>query len=254
MFDYSFQFNFLYTYITLSRFTARCIMADMDNRTFSNATEFSVIDTVCLQPKANHVGLLGGTFNPVHNGHLRMARVALDEFMLGEVVFIPSGNPPHKRSEAIVPAEHRMNMLRLAISGENRFSMDTLEVDRPGLTYTVDTLEALLRVHRDTVYHYIIGADTLYELPTWRNFERVITLTCFICVLRPGVADEGSYAFAEALNSKYGPRIVIAREKGLDISSSLIRSLVADGQSAAGLMPEAVSDYIKLNRLYRQGD
>ncbi|MEM5776001.1 MAG: nicotinate-nucleotide adenylyltransferase, partial [Anaerolineaceae bacterium] len=169
-------------------------------RVFSDPTEFSAIDTVCLHPKANHIGLLGGTFNPVHNGHIRMACIALDEFMLGEVVFIPAGNPPHKRSEAIAPAEHRVNMLRLAIQDESRFSINTLEIDREGLTYTVDTLETLRHLHPGNEYNYIIGADTLYELPGWRNFERVIALTCFICVLRPGVADIGAYEFAQALN------------------------------------------------------
>lgn len=227
-------------------------MCDMGNAVYNSSAEFSDMDTLCLQPKANCVGLLGGTFNPVHNGHISMARIALDEFLLGEVVFIPAGNPPHKRNEAIASAEHRINMLELAIRDENRFSVDTLEIHREGLTYTVDTLEALCRTHPNTEYHYIIGADTLYELPSWRNFERVIALTRFICVLRPGITDEGAHLFAESLNQKYGPRIVIAREKGLDISSSLIRRLLSDHRSVHGCIPQAVSDYIRLNHLYLQ--
>lgn len=228
-------------------------MVDMKDTAFG-AAEFSSIDTLCLQPKLNRVGLLGGTFNPVHNGHIRMACIALDEFLLGEVVFIPLGIPPHKRDEYVAPAEHRLNMLMLAIQDENRFVVDTIELDREGFTYTVDTLEALCRAHPNTEYHYIIGADTLYELTNWKNFRRVIALTHFICVLRPGVDDVGAHEYAKILSQRYGARIEIARDQGPDISSSLIRRLAADNRLASGLMPESVAEYIRLNGLYRQGD
>ena len=229
-------------------------MINMKCGTFNDIAEFSSIDTLCLQPKANRVGLLGGTFNPIHSGHIRMACIALDEFILGEVVFIPTGSPPHKRNEYVAPAEHRLNMLRLAIQDESRFSVDSIEIYREGLTYTVDTLEVLCQEHPNTEYYYIIGADTLYELTGWRNFNRVIALTQFICVLRPGVDDDRVHEYAQMLNQRYGPRIAIAQDKGPDISSSLIRCLIADNRLAAGLMPESVAEYIRLNQLYRQGD
>ncbi len=224
----------------------------MKSTALGETAEFSYIDTLCLQPKANRVGLLGGTFNPVHNGHISMAYIALYEFLLGEVVFIPLGLPPHKRDEYIASAEHRLNMLKLATQDESRFSIDTIELDRTGYTYTVDTLEALRRAHPQTEYYYIIGADTLYELTGWKNFERVSTLTSFICVLRPGVDDAGAREYAQMLNERYGYRIHVARDKGPDISSSLVRQLVTDNRLASGLLPDSVAEYIRQYRIYAQ--
>ena len=226
----------------------------MKSAAFGDTAEFSYIDTLCLQPKANRVGLLGGTFNPVHNGHIRMACIALDEFLLGEVVFLPLGIPPHKRYKVIAPAEHRLAMLRLAIREETRFSVDTIEIFREGVTYTVDTLELLCRSNPKTEYYYIVGADTLYELTSWKNFERVISLTRFICVLRPGIDDKDAHIYAHTLNKRYGERFFISREKGPDISSSLIRSLAKDNRIPEGLLPPSVAEYIRLNRIYIQGD
>jgi nicotinate-nucleotide adenylyltransferase len=229
-------------------------MSDMKSAAHGGEAEFSSIDTLSIQPRQNRGGLLGGTFNPVHNGHIRMAYIAMDEFLLGEVVFIPLGVPPHKRNQHIASAEHRLAMLHLAIGSEKRFSVDTIEITRTGFTYTVDTLEALCKVHPDTDYYYIIGADTLYELHAWRNFERVIMMTRFICVLRPGVEDGAARDYAKELNVRYGERVFVAREKGPDISSSLIRDMAAGNRIASGLMPENVAQYIRLNRIYIQGD
>jgi nicotinate-nucleotide adenylyltransferase len=227
---------------------------DMKSTAFSETVEFSYIDKLCLQPKQNRVGLLGGTFNPVHNGHISMAYIALYEFLLGEIVFVPLGQPPHKQDEFIAPSEHRLNMLRLATHDEPRFSVDTIEVNRSGFTYTVDTLESLCRMHPQTEYYYIIGADTLYELMGWKNFERVIALTRFICVMRPGVNEAGVREYSQMLNIKYENRIYVAREKGPDISSSLIRRLEADNRLASGLLPDSVAEYILKNRIYSKGD
>ena len=224
----------------------------MKSAAFGDTAEFSYFDTLCLQPKVNRVGLLGGTFNPVHNGHISMAYIALYEFLLGEVVFIPLGLPPHKRDEYIVSAKHRFTMLRLATQDENRFSIDTIELERSGYTYTVDTLEALCRAHPQNEYYYVIGADTLYELTSWKNFNHVSTLTSFICVLRPGVDDAGARAYAQMLNDRFGYRIHVARDKGPDISSSLIRQLAADNRLASGLLPDSVEDYIHQHRIYAQ--
>lgn len=224
----------------------------MTSVTFGDTAEFSYLDTLSLQPKQNRVGLLGGTFNPVHNGHVSMAYIALYEFLLGEVVFVPLGLPPHKKDELIASSDHRLNMLRLATQNENRFTIDTLELERTGFTYTVDTLEALRKAHPNNEYYYIIGADTLYELTGWRRFERVNALTSFICVLRPGVDDAGARSYAQTLNERLGCRIYVARDKGPDISSSLIRQLMADSRLTSGLLPESVAKYIRLHHIYAQ--
>ena len=226
----------------------------MKSAVFGETAEFSYFDSLCLQPKANRVGLLGGTFNPVHTGHIRMACIALEEFLLGEIIFLPLGTPPHKRNEYIAPADHRLAMLRLAIRGEPRFTVSTIEIFREGLTFTVDTLESLCRSNPRAEYYYIIGADTLYEIKSWKKFERVIALTRFICVLRPGVNDDDARAYAQTLNVRYGERIFISQERGPDISSSLIRHLAKNNRIPDGLLPRSVADYIHRNRIYTQGD
>ena len=213
-------------------------------------TEFSQLEIQRTQPRTNRIGILGGTFNPVHNGHLRIAYIALYEFLLGEIVFLPLGTPPHKSGEAIAPACMRLDMIRIAIEGESRFSVSSMEIDRVGCTYTVDTLEALRRNNHNAEYYFIIGADTLFELRTWKRIDRVMLLTSFICVLRPGQDDIQVRQYADALNDQYGGRIYIAREEGPDISSSHIRLLLAHRKSCEGLVPAKVARYLDKNRVY----
>jgi len=213
-------------------------------------TEFSSLKTEYLQPKQKRVGLLGGTFNPVHNGHISMAYIALYEFLLGEVIFLPLGKPPHKNDEAIACVTHRINMIRLATAHEKRFSVSTLETDRNGITYTVDTLELLMRKNNDASYYYIIGSDTLFDIASWRNIERVMLLTDFICILRPGQEELSVKEYADTLNTQYGHKIHFAKERGPDVSSSLIRSSAAQNRLCSGLLPDCVANYILQNRVY----
>jgi nicotinate-nucleotide adenylyltransferase len=215
-----------------------------------HSTEFSHIETKYGLPKQNRVGILGGTFNPVHFGHIAIAKIALYEFALGEIVFLPLGLPPHKRNEYIAPPESRLDMIKLAIEEEKRFSVNTIELYRDGFTYSVDTLEILTRENRNTEYYYIIGADSLFELKTWKNFERVFCLTNFICVLRPGQDDMEVKEYAERLNEEYGYKFFVAEDKGPDISSSDIRESAAKGRLKSGLLPEKVLRYIEKKHLY----
>lgn len=216
----------------------------------SHLAEFSRIDTEFI--KQNRVGLLGGTFNPVHNGHIKMAYIALYEFGLGEVVFLPLGDPPHKRQEFLATAEHRLEMIQLAISGETRFSVSTVETGRKGLTYTVDTLEILTRAQPQTSFYYIIGADTLFELENWKCYERVFFLTDFICIMRPGQDQRRVCEQADRLNSRFGHKIYIADERGPDISSSQIRSQICENKLSDKLVPMAVARYITHHKVYNQ--
>lgn len=213
-------------------------------------TEFSSLESAHLLQKQKRTGLLGGTFNPVHNGHIHLAYIALYEFMLGEVVFLPVGMPPHKRDTYVAPAKERLEMIRLAIAEEKRFSLSTVETDRSGTTYTVDTLELLARGNYDGTYYYIIGSDTLFELMSWRHIERVMMLTDFICILRPGQDERSVKRFADNINHKYGDKIHFARERGPDISSSLIRTLAANHKLCDGLVPQSVASYIRKNNVY----
>lgn len=216
-------------------------------------TEFSHFEMNGIEGRQNRVGLLGGTFNPVHCGHICMAYIALYEFSLGEVIFLPVGDPPHKQNEYVAPASQRLDMLRLATQNEKRFSVSTVETSRSGYTYTVDTMEMLTRTRKDTDFYYIIGADTLFELKSWRNFERVMFLTDFICILRPGQNDSKALQFAEQLNKDYGHKIHIATERGPAIASSDIRLLACDDVLPSGMVPVNVAHYIKQNGIYKSG-
>ena len=215
-------------------------------------TEFSQIETEYLRMKPNRIGILGGTFNPIHSGHLKMAYIALYEFGLGEIVFLPLGTPPHKRDDFVASAHHRLEMIKIAIADEKRFTLSTLETDRNGYTYTVDTLELLARSQTQKSCYYIIGADTLFELENWKNYERVFILTDFICILRPGQDLARVRQFADRLNDRYGSKIHLADECGPNISSSQIRSQMNANKLADGLVPRKVAQYIVQNRVYNQ--
>lgn len=213
--------------------------------------EFSSLESKCIASRQNRVGLLGGTFNPVHCGHITMATIALYEFSLGEVIFLPLGMPPHKRGEFVASAQQRLDMVRLAIADENRFSLSTIETRRSGYTYTVDTLEMLSRARKETDFYYIIGSDTLLELTTWKNYERVLLLTDFICIMRPGLDDTKVRQCADSLNCRFGHKIHLASEHGPNISSTHIRTVAAQGGSLTGLVPDPVARYIDEHGIYR---
>lgn len=215
-------------------------------------TEFSHLETEYLRMKPNRIGLLGGTFNPVHNGHLKMAYIALYEFGLGEISFLPLGTPPHKRDDFVASVQHRLEMIKIAIADEKRFTLSTLETDRKGYTYTVDTLELLARSQTQKAYYYIIGADTLFELENWRNYERVFILTDFICILRPGQDVAKVRKHANKLNERYGNKIHLANECGPSISSSHIRTQIYANKLTDGLVPRKVAQYIIQHRVYNE--
>ncbi len=212
--------------------------------------QISSIYTERKIPNRNRIGLLGGTFNPVHNGHIIMAQIALCEFLLGEVVFLPSGQPPHKLDEKIAPAWQRAEMIKLAIEGYERFTLSTIEIDRKGTTYTIDTLEQLRSKDPQSDYYFIIGADTLFELPTWRNISRVMQMADFICVMRPGIDEKMAHDYAKMICSKSPCTIYMADEKGPNISSTNVRMMAVNNELSSSLVPPAVLKYIKQNDVY----
>ncbi len=225
-------------------------MQSMKGDYFSDYAEFSSLETEGIRFRQNKIGLLGGTFNPIHNGHLDMAYIALYEFLLGEVIFLPLGIPPHKQKEYLAPPVQRLDMIKIAVQDEKRFSVNPIEINRKGTTYTVDTLEALTKKNKEAQFYFIIGADTLFELKTWKNFRRVIFLANFICILRPGLDEENVKQYANTVNEKYGKKIYLARDRGPNISSSKIRKMAAENNLKNGLVPEKVASYLQQNHIY----
>jgi len=197
------------------------------------------------------IGIMGGTFNPVHNGHIYMAQKAYEEFGLDSVLFIPVGNPPHKSDEEVAGKEHRFAMLELALQDYPELGISRVELDRAGCTYTIDTLNLLHRSIEDAVFYFIIGADTLLELNTWKNFNDVIKLTEFICFLRPGSDSQTVMQYISAIYDTYKKEILVAKSEGINVSSRMIREKLSQGKPVSGLLNEKVEKYIRENGVYR---
>ena len=196
-----------------------------------------------------HIGLMGGSLNPIHCGHLNMGRAALESGVVEQVLFLPSGNPPHKRT-GLEDKRHRLAMVRLAVQGEACMDVCTEEIDREGVIYTVDTLTILREKMPGCRFHYLIGADTLRVLHTWRRAEDVIRLCAFLVIMRPGEDEALVLEAAERWREK-GADISFLPACMMDISSTEIRRRLASGCSLEGLVPAAVEAYIRENGLYQ---
>ncbi len=200
-------------------------------------------------PPTWRVGLLGGSFDPVHNGHLQTARTALERCHLQRVVWMPGATPPHKRGRQLADAEHRLAMLRLALAPEPRFELSRLEIDRGGVSYTIDTLTTLRSVHPDWDLWLILGMDSLRDLPTWYRATEVVDLCTVVTVARPGVAaPEDLPGLTPAQQARL--RCHHLTERVLDLSSTEIRTRIAQRRSIRYLVPDAVATYIQAHQLY----
>ena len=198
------------------------------------------------------IGILGGTFNPVHIGHLLMAQDAMAAFELAKVLFLPCARPPHKDVDALAPVSDRVAMIELAIKGNPDFELCDLEIKRGGSSYTVDTIRELLRKSADVEYFFIIGADTLVELHLWKEIGELLGLCRIVTVARPGVELKNLSGQALKLPEDATRRLlndVIAGHL-VDVSSSDIRYRVAEGMRIHYLTPPAVEMHITEHGLY----
>jgi len=197
-----------------------------------------------------NIGVLGGTFDPIHNGHLMMAGEARARLELAEVLFIPAGRPWLKADRQITSAGQRVEMVRLAIAGHSYYKVSTMEVERPGPTYSVDTLAELgKRLEPGDKLFFIVGWGSLEQLPRWREPEKLIK-HCFIAAVpRPGYPRPDLKALEERIPG-ISRRVVLMDKPEIDISASEVRDRVARGLSIHQLVPEAVEVYIKQHGLY----
>lgn len=194
---------------------------------------------------------MGGTFDPVHTGHLFIAEAAREAFELDRVIFIPTGYPPHKEACSLTSGQQRINMLQLAVRDHPLFQVSEIEVKRKGTTYTVDTLTELKAVYRRDHLFFIIGGDTLPELRTWRNFEKVAGLCSFIVYHRPGYDRTDLEQEAQRLKDTYKADIHFIEGPYLEISSSGIRKRLAENKTIRYLVPDGVVKYILEHKLYK---
>jgi len=212
--------------------------------------------------RARRVGILGGTFNPIHLGHLRSAEEVREVQRLDRVLFIPSASPPHKRHEGLAPAQHRLAMVRRAVIGNPFFRVSTIEIERSGRSYSVDTLRALRARMPAAAFSFIMGTDAFREIETWKDYQSIFALCDLVVTSRPpraetalidllpvAVRDQFCYLDGE-LTHRTGNRIVFQRISGLDISASAIRDHRAAGLSIRYLVPPVVERYITRHGLY----
>ncbi len=199
------------------------------------------------------IGVLGGTFDPVHLGHLIVAAEARRKLGLSYVLFVPAGEPwlKLKEEKKISPAKHRLAMVRLAIKGDPYFKVSTIELDRPGPSYSIDTvLELKNRLGSKVEIYFIVGPDALAELPRWKEPGKLIEACQMVAIQRPGYAKVNLRTLDRSVPGA-SRRIMKLDVPQIDISSTEIRRRVAQGKSISRMVPEAVEKYIEKHRLYR---
>ncbi len=197
------------------------------------------------------LGIMGGTFDPIHYGHLVTAEEALVQFNLDRVIFMPTGRPAAKSNDYVSEPEHRYLMTVLATAANPDFDVSRLEIDRPGLTFTVETLQALRDEHGPSAeLFFITGADAVWEIVSWKEADKVAGLATFIAATRPGYDLEGARALHE--RQATGFRIEYIEVPALAISSTDLRQRVAQRRPIRYLAPEPVVSYIQKHGLYRE--
>ena len=208
--------------------------------------------------------VFGGSFNPIHFGHLVMADEMVEQLRLDRVLFVPAAAPPHKPAASLAPAEDRCEMVRLAVAGHPRFEVSDLELRRSGPSFTVDTLEALHRPGQELVL--LIGSETFLDLLSWRQPRRIVELARLAVVPRTGsvfdpestaaqkvLREIGAERFVGAADARAPRSVVIVHATSLPISSSELRARAREGRSLAYRTPDAVIAYIRRRRLYAGG-
>ena len=209
------------------------------------------MDILSQRPR---LGILGGTFNPIHLGHLIMAKDAMEQFELSKVLFMPCAQPPHKSPKDLAPAHHRLAMLEAAIEGDLHFGVSDVEIQRGGVTYTIDTVRVLAAEHPEAELCFIIGADSLIELHLWKDITDLLKLCRIVTIVRPGIDLAALGQLNLKLPAPWPERLLADVRTGhlIDISSTDIRYRVAEGMCIRYLVSPAVDMYITEHSLYRR--
>lgn len=211
----------------------------MDSQTSYRVQTRPMPEPLNFQPK-KHVGIYGGTFNPVHNAHLLVADQVCNALTLDKVLWMPDALPPHVDHKDTIDAADRVAMLRRAIAGNPNFELSMMEVNRGGKSYTIDTVKELKQRHPDTDYYLIIGGDMVDYLPKWHQIDQLKRLVNFVGVRRPGARNKSPYP------------VIWVDVPAVDFSSTDIRRRVKRGLSIRYMVPDDVLDYIKEHHLYRE--
>jgi len=211
------------------------------------------------------LGILGGTFNPIHLAHLRIAEEVREACRLDKVLFLPAATPPHKQVADAVPFAVRIEMVRAAIADHDKFSVSDIEQQQPGKNYSVQTLQLLRQEFPHAEFYFIIGLDSFRDLPNWKDYQKLFELTHLVVVTRPGINDgnpfellpvavQNQFCYScspEKWQHQKGKTLLFLNDTPLGISSTGIRELVAAGRSIRYLVPPAVASLIARYDLYR---
>jgi nicotinate-nucleotide adenylyltransferase len=195
-------------------------------------------------------GIIGGTFDPFHNGHMHIAYEALEKLNLDKIVFMPTGNPPHKNNNNITDAIIRYNIVEKAIKDERYFEINSYEVLKHGLSFTYETLEYLNEKEPDTQWYFICGVDCLMELESWENVTTILDLCKLAVFIRPGYKEEQIYNQKDKIEKTYNKDIILINLPQMEISSSYIRERIGEGKNISYLVPYSVNKDIKELNLY----
>ncbi len=196
------------------------------------------------------IGVLGGTFDPIHNGHLTVAETVRDKLGLDEILFVPAGQPWQKADRNVSPVADRIEMVRRAVDGRAGYCLSTVEAHRPGNSYSLETLaEIWRRLGPGDELYFVLGWDSLAQFTQWYAPERIIRLCWLVAVPRPGYPRPDVSAMEKVVPG-VSARVVLLDEPHVDVSASQIRELVAAGRPIADLVPAAVAEYIEANGLY----
>jgi len=196
------------------------------------------------------VGILGGTFNPIHTGHLILAEQARSRFGLDEVLIIPSGISYFKKGMDIPDGRIRYEMCELAVQDNPYFRVSDIEIRREGNTYTAETLKELKNEEPDTDFFFVIGADILHEIGYWKDPEDIFKNCSLLVSVRNNESEDDLKKDAQALKEKYGAEVCMLHTTNIDISSTMIRQLISEKKSVRYYLPEALREYILKNKIY----
>jgi nicotinate-nucleotide adenylyltransferase len=191
-----------------------------------------------------NIGVFGGTFDPPHTGHIVVAEQVRQQMNLEKIILVPCAIPPHKRERQISPGAHRLEMLRLAVKNHPGLDISTYELDRGGVSYTVDTLTELRRRMPDASLFLLVGMDNIVDFATWRDPDRILRLAHLVVMTRPGFPVESGMFDGKS-------NVSVCEVTAVDVSSSEIRRRVSRGEGIHGLVPDPVEQYIRHHRLYR---
>lgn len=199
------------------------------------------------------IGIMGGTFDPVHIGHLLLGEFAYEEFKLDEIWFMPNGNPPHKKTEYTEESlRHRIEMVKLAVSDVPYFKVCLYEAETEEHSYTYSTMQEFNRRYPENDFYFILGADSLFAIEEWRNFQEIFPTCTILAAMRDDKDVQSMHDQIDYLSDRYGARIELLRAPLVEISSTVIRRRASRGLSARYMVPDRVAGYIAEHKLYRQ--